>query len=582
MVVGKISRVSGPLVIADDMSGATFHETVKIGEENLVGEIIGLDGQNAMIQVYEDTTGLMVGERVESIGKPLTAELGPGILGVVYDGLQRPLISLEKLTGPFLTRGIVAPSLSREKKWRFIPAIKQNVNVSGGDILGTVNETNLIEHKIMVPPGVNGKLESLVSEGDYSVDEVIGTVTGGSAKTSLRMLQEWPVRNPRPYSMKLDPHDLLITGVRVIDCLFPIAKGGKVAVPGGFGTGKTVILQDLAKWARTQVNIFVGCGERGNEMADALTGLLSLKDPGTGAPLTEKAIFIANTSNMPIAARETSVFIGMTIAEYFRDMGYDVLLVADSTSRWAEALREMAGRLEEMPSEEGFPAYLGSRLAEFYERSGEVKCAGSPARSGSVTVFGSVSPPGADFSEPVTQSTLRIVRVLLALDASLANQRHFPSISWLTSYSLYGDSVAEEWGKTYPEWAEHRRMALHLLQQEARLQEIVRLVGPEALPVEDRLTLDVAKMIREDFLMQSAYSEVDAFSDLNKTSLMSQAIIEYYRRARDDVAKGVSIQQLRESIVKQRIARMKELKTEIVTPEMQSIIKEIGKKDSLS
>ncbi len=581
MVVGKISRVSGPLVIADDMSGATFHETVKIGEENLVGEIIGLDGQNAMIQVYEDTTGLMVGERVESIGKPLTAELGPGILGVVYDGLQRPLISLEKLTGPFLTRGIVAPSLSREKKWRFIPAIKQNVNVSGGDILGTVNETNLIEHKIMVPPGVNGKLESLVSEGDYSVDEVIGTVTGGSAKTSLRMLQEWPVRNPRPYSMKLDPHDLLITGVRVIDCLFPIAKGGKVAVPGGFGTGKTVILQDLAKWARTQVNIFVGCGERGNEMADALTGLLSLKDPGTGAPLTEKAIFIANTSNMPIAARETSVFIGMTIAEYFRDMGYDVLLVADSTSRWAEALREMAGRLEEMPSEEGFPAYLGSRLAEFYERSGEVKCAGSPARSGSVTVFGSVSPPGADFSEPVTQSTLRIVRVLLALDASLANQRHFPSISWLTSYSLYGDSVAEEWSKTYPEWAEHRRMALHLLQQEARLQEIVRLVGPEALPVEDRLTLDVAKMIREDFLMQSAYSEVDAFSDLNKTSLMSQAIIEYYRRARDDVAKGVSIQQLRESIVKQRIARMKELKTEIVTPEIQSIIKEIGK-DSLS
>ena len=581
MVVGKISRVSGPLVIADDMSGATFHETVKIGEENLVGEIIGLDGQNAMIQVYEDTTGLMVGERVESIGKPLTAELGPGILGVVYDGLQRPLISLEKLTGPFLTRGIVAPSLSREKKWRFIPAIKQNVNVSGGDILGTVNETNLIEHKIMVPSGVNGKLESLVSEGDYSVDEVIGTVTGGSAKTSLRMLQEWPVRNPRPYSMKLDPHDLLITGVRVIDCLFPIAKGGKVAVPGGFGTGKTVILQDLAKWARTQVNIFVGCGERGNEMADALTGLLSLKDPGTGAPLTEKAIFIANTSNMPIAARETSVFIGMTIAEYFRDMGYDVLLVADSTSRWAEALREMAGRLEEMPSEEGFPAYLGSRLAEFYERSGEVKCAGSPARSGSVTVFGSVSPPGADFSEPVTQSTLRIVRVLLALDASLANQRHFPSISWLTSYSLYGDSVAEEWSKTYPEWAEHRRMALHLLQQEARLQEIVRLVGPEALPVEDRLTLDVAKMIREDFLMQSAYSEVDAFSDLNKTSLMSQAIIEYYRRARDDVAKGVSIQQLRESIVKQRIARMKELKTEIVTPEIQSIIKEIGK-DSLS
>ncbi len=581
MVVGKISRVSGPLVIADDMSGATFHETVKIGEENLVGEIIGLDGQNAMIQVYEDTTGLMVGERVESIGKPLTAELGPGILGVVYDGLQRPLISLEKLTGPFLTRGIVAPSLSREKKWRFIPAIKQNVNVSGGDILGTVNETNLIEHKIMVPPGVNGKLESLVSEGDYSVDEVIGTVTGGSAKASLRMLQEWPVRNPRPYSMKLDPHDLLITGVRVIDCLFPIAKGGKVAVPGGFGTGKTVILQDLAKWARTQVNIFVGCGERGNEMADALTGLLSLKDPGTGAPLTEKAIFIANTSNMPIAARETSVFIGMTIAEYFRDMGYDVLLVADSTSRWAEALREMAGRLEEMPSEEGFPAYLGSRLAEFYERSGEVKCAGSPARSGSVTVFGSVSPPGADFSEPVTQSTLRIVRVLLALDASLANQRHFPSISWLTSYSLYGDSVAEEWSKTYPEWAEHRRMSLHLLQQEARLQEIVRLVGPEALPVEDRLTLDVAKMIREDFLMQSAYSEVDAFSDLNKTSLMSQAIIEYYRRARDDVAKGVSIQQLRESIVKQRIARMKELKTEIVTPEIQSIIKEIGK-DSLS
>lgn len=575
MVVGKISTVSGPLVIAESMSGATFYETVRIGEENLVGEIVGLEGDRAMIQVYEDTTGLTVGEEVESTGKPLTVELGPGILGMVYDGLQKPLIRVEELTGPFLKRGITAESLSRKKEWRFRPVIKENAKVSGGDILGVVNETNLVEHKIMVPPSVDGRLEFLASEGDYSIDEVIATVEHGGEKIGLKMYQEWPVRNPRPYATKLDPYDLLITGVRVIDCLFPIAKGGKVAVPGGFGTGKTVLLQNLAKWTRTHVNIFVGCGERGNEMADALTSLLKLKDPDTGVPLTEKAIFIANTSNMPIAARETSVFIGMTIAEYLRDMGYDVLLVADSTSRWAEALREMAGRLEEMPSEEGFPAYLGSRQAEFYERSGVVRCMGSPERVGSVTVFGAVSPPGADFSEPVTQGTLRIVRALLALDVSLANQRHFPAISWLLSYSLYGDSVRERWSQVYPEWAEHRKIALDLLQQEARLQEIVRLVGPEALPEEDRLTLDVSKMVREDFLMQSAYSEVDAFSDLNKTSLMSKAIIEYHKRAREDIAKGVSIELIREWPVKQKIARMKESS---VIAEIQSIIGEISKK----
>jgi V/A-type H+-transporting ATPase subunit A len=575
MIVGKISTVSGPMVIAEGMSGSTFYETVRIGEENLVGEIIGLEGDRAMIQVYEDTTGLTVGEEVVSTGKPLTVELGPGILGMIYDGLQKPLIRVEELTGPFLKRGITAESLSRKKKWRFRPVVKENAEVSGGDILGTVNETNLLEHKIMVPPGVEGTLESLVKEDDYSVDETVATVVCMGKKIEIKMAQEWPVRNPRPYTMKLDPHDLLITGVRVIDCLFPIAKGGKIAVPGGFGTGKTVLLQNLAKWTRTHVNIFIGCGERGNEMADALTSLLKLKDPDTGIPLTEKAIFIANTSNMPIAARETSVFIGITIAEYLRDMGYDVLLVADSTSRWAEALREMAGRLEEMPSEEGFPAYLGSRQAEFYERSGVVRCIGSPERTGSVTVFGAVSPPGADFSEPVTQGTLRIVRALLALDVSLANQRHFPAISWLLSYSLYGDSVKEGWSQVYPEWVEHRKIALDLLQQEARLQEIVRLVGPEALPEEDRLTLDVSKMIREDFLMQSAYSAVDAFSNLSKTSLMSKAIVEYYKRARQDIARGVSLEEIRELPVKQKIARMKE-SSEI--SEIENIISEIGGK----
>jgi len=577
MVVGKISRISGPLVVAEGMNGAMFYEAVRVGEENLIGEIIGLEGDKAIIQVYEDTTGLMIGGKVESSGKPLTVELGPGIVGMVYDGLERPLIKLEELTGFFLKREITVERLSRSKKWHFRPVIKKNSKISGGDILGLVNETNLIQHKIMASPGVNGMLEFLASEGDYTVDEVIATVGQGGKKTELKMYQEWPVRKPRPYAAKLDPYDLLITGVRVIDCLFPIAKGGKVTVPGGFGTGKTVLLQNLAKWTRTDMNLFVGCGERGNEMADALTSFLKLKDPDTGVPLSEKAIFIANTSNMPVAARETSVFIGMTIAEYIRDMGYNVLLVADSTSRWAEAMREISGRLEEMPSEEGFPAYLASRLAEFYERSGVVKCMGSPERIGSVTVFGAVSPPGADFSEPVTQGTLRIVRALLALDVSLANQRHFPAISWLSSYSLYSDNVKEKWTEVYPEWAHHREIVLDLLQQEARLQEIVRLVGPEALPAEDRLILEVSEMIREDFLMQSAYSESDAFSGLNKTSLMLKAIIEYYRSASEEMANGVSIERIKELPIRQRIARMKELEQEVITPEIESIISEMYK-----
>ncbi|MFH0848290.1 MAG: V-type ATP synthase subunit A [archaeon] len=572
MVVGRVSRISGPLVVAEDMSGSMFYETVAVGEEGLIGEIIGLEGDKATIQVYEDTTGLMIEEKVVSSGKSLTVELGPGIIGMVYDGLQRPLIELERLSGGFLRRGVTTGRLSRERKWHFKPTLKKHAKVTGGDTIGLVMETSLFEHRIMIPPDVNGELEYVAEEGEYLVEDTIATVGRQDVKTDLKMYQEWPVRKPRPCAARLDPSDLLTTGVRVVDCLFPIAKGGKVMVPGGFGTGKTVLLQDFAKWTRTHVNILTGCGERGNEIADALTSFLTLKDSATGVPLSEKTVFISNTSNMPVAARETSILVGMTIAEYIRDMGYDVLLVADSTSRWAEAMREIAGRLEEMPGEEGFPAYLGSKLAEFYERSGVVKCLGSPERTGSVTTIGAVSPPGGDFSEPVTQATMRIVRALLALDVSLANQRHFPAISWLSSYSLYGDTVKKSWSETDPDWSQHREKALDLLQQEARLQEIVRLVGPEALPAEDRLTLEVSKMIREDFLMQSAYNEVDAFSDLNKTSLMLMAIIEYHQRARETLAHGVAIQHIMHLPIKQRIARMKEISKDAATHEIQDII----------
>ncbi|RLG72872.1 MAG: V-type ATP synthase subunit A [Thermoprotei archaeon] len=571
MVVGRIWRISGPLVIAEGMRGAQVYEVVEVGEEALIGEIIGLEGDRAIIQVYEDTGGLTVGEKVVGTGKPLVAELGPGIVGTVYDGLQRPLSELEVLVGPFVRRGVRAHPLPRDKKWHFTPTIKPGEKVSGGDIIGVVPETPLIEHKIMVPPDVRGVVKEVIPEGDYTIEETIAVVECNGEKYELKMYHKWPVRRPRPSRKKLDPEEPLITGTRVIDYMFPLAKGGKAAIPGGFGTGKTVTLQQLTKWSHSQLNIYVGCGERGNEMADALHSFLKLKDPRSGRPLREKAVFIANTSNMPVAARETSVFMGITMGEYFRDMGYDVLLVADSTSRWAEAMREISGRLEEMPGEEGFPAYLGSRLAEFYERAGRVECIGKPPRIGSVTVVGAVSPPGADFSEPVTQNTLRIIQVLFALDVALANRRHFPAINWLISYSLYVDTVEKWWRKLDPEWKEIRATAMRLLQEEAELQEIVRLVGPEALPEKDKLTLEIARMIREDFLMQSAFHEIDTYSPPEKTHLMMKTIIRFYEKAKNVLEMGITVDEIRKLPVKYRIARMKEIPYDKVEEEIKKI-----------
>lgn len=562
MVVGRVWRVSGPLVVAENMSGSMVYEVVYIGYEALIGEIIGIQGDRAFIQVYESTSDVGVGEPVEGSGKLLSAELGPGLVGKVFDGLQRPLSELEVLIGPFLRRGVRTPSLPRDVKWFFRKEerLKIGSKVGPNDILGYVEETPIMTHKIMVPPDLSGYLKEIVSDGDYRVDEVIARVESGGKVFNIKMCQEWPIRKARPYMRRLEPTEPLITGTRVLDGLFPVTVGGKAAVPGGFGSGKTVLLQTLTKWSRTHVNIYVGCGERGNEMADALHSFRKLVDPISGRPLYEKAIFIANTSNMPVAARETSVFLGATLGEYFRDMGYDVLLVADSTSRWAEAMREISARMEEMPGEEGFPAYLGSRLASFYERSGRVECMGTPSRRGSLTIIGAVSPPGADFSEPVTQNTFRYIGTLISLDVSLANRRHFPAVSWLLSYSLYVDNVSE-WWSTYGQisWGELRREFLRLLQKESELMEIVRLVGPDALPEQDKLILEISRMIREDFLQQSAYHPIDSYSPPGKTLMMMDIIIKYYRRAYDTLIQGVPLANIKELPVKARIARMKEV-----------------------
>ncbi|MDD5082530.1 MAG: V-type ATP synthase subunit A [Dehalococcoidales bacterium] len=553
--MGRLWRVSGPLVIAEDMKGSQVYEVVEIGEEGLVGEIIGLEEDRAVIQAHEDTQGLMVGERVRGTGTILTAELGPGIVGSIYDGLQKSLTDLMK-TDLFIKRGAKAFALPRDRKWRFSPKVNVGDTVNEGDIIGTVPETNLIEHRIMVPIGTKGVVKQ-VRRGDFTVEEPVVLVEQAGQIKELTMMQKWPVRKPRPYRQRFASSRLLVTGMRIIDYMFPLALGGKAALPGGFGTGKTVALQQLARWAQTQLNIYVGCGERGNEMADVLYSFRQLKDPATGKFLQEKEVFIANTSNMPVVAREASIFVGITLAEYFRDMGYDILLVADSTSRWAEAMREIGGRLEEMPGEEGFPAYLGSRLSSFYERAGVVECLGSPSRRGSITVAGAVSPPGADFSEPVTQNTLRIVDALYSLDVSLANRRHFPAINWLTSYSLYTDAVEEWWSKVGPEWAETRATALKLLQQEAELEEIVRLVGPEALPEGDKLLLLTTRMIREDFLVQNAYNEVDTYSPPARAHLMLKTIIKFYELAQKMLGSGASTAEIRSSPVIYKISRMK-------------------------
>ena len=559
--MGKIWRVSGPVVIADDMRGSQVYEVVDVGDERLTGEIIGLEGDKAVIQVYEDTVGLRVGEPVVGTGEILMVELGPGMVGNIYDGVQRSLVTMMDDIGDFLIRGTRTAALDREKKWKFTPTVKAGDAVSEGDIIGSVPETGLIEHKIMIPIGLQGTLVEIF-EGDFTIEETIAVLEYEGEKKSLTMVQRWPARKPRIYKKRFNPEDLLVTGTRIMDYLFPLALGGKAAIPGGFGTGKTVALQQMARWSQTHLNIYVGCGERGNEMADVLHSFKKLRDPATDRLLQEKEIFIANTSNMPVVAREISIFLGITMAEYFRDMGYDVLLVADSTSRWAEAMREIGARLEETPGEEGFPTYLGSRLSAFYERSGRVECIGKPSRMGSATVIGSVSPPGADFSEPVTQATLRIVDALYSLDVALANKRHFPTISWLQSYSLYADSVDKWWQKISPDYTEIRNKSLITLQHEAELEEIVRLVGPEALPEEDKLVLLAARMIREDFLMQSAYHPVDTYSTPERAHKMLSTIIKFYDIAKEMADSGMLVSEISSSRIVPRISRMKDVPNE--------------------
>jgi V/A-type H+-transporting ATPase subunit A len=554
MITGTILRISGPVIIARGMKGSKMYDVVKVGEEALRGEIIRLEGEEAVIQVYEDTTGLMVGEPVVNTELPLSVELGPGLLSSIYDGVQRPLPVLMQMSGDFIARGIYAPGLNREKKWEFVPAVKKGDRVVAGDIIGTVKEFHF-EHRIIVPHGVAGTVTDIKS-GSFTVEETVCTL---DQKTDLSMMQVWPVRIPRPHKKKLDPVLPLITGQRVFDCIFPVTKGGTAMIPGGFGTGKTVSEQTLAKWSDTQVVVYIGCGERGNEMTDVLAEFPELVDPRTNLPLIERTILIANTSNMPVAAREASIYTGITIAEYFRDMGYDVALMADSTSRWGEALREVSGRLEEMPGEEGYPAYLATRLSAFYERAGRVICMGTEDRNGSVTVVGAVSPPGGDFSEPITQNTLRVVGTFWALDTNLAYRRHFPSINWIKSYSLYLDSIGDWYVKNVArDWRELREKAMYLLQKEVELQEIVQLVGPDALPESEKAILDVTRMIREDFLQQSAYSDTDSFCPVEKQYLMLKVIMEYYENVNEAMGRGVSLRQIQALPLKAGIGRMKD------------------------
>jgi V/A-type H+-transporting ATPase subunit A len=559
---GVIVKVSGPLVIAAGMSHARMYDMVMVGEKGLIGEIIEMRGDSASIQVYEETAGVGPGEPVVSTGSPLSVELGPGLMTSIYDGIQRPLNKIEERAGAFITRGIQVPSLDRERKWDFSPAVAVGAQVQPGTVLGTVRETVLVTHKVMVPPGLSGRVEWIHSGQATITDDVVrlGTESG---PVSLTMMQKWPVRKGRPYSAKRTPATPLTTGQRVIDMFFPVAKGGVACVPGPFGSGKTVVQHQLAKWADADIVVYVGCGERGNEMTDVLMEFPELHDPKTGEPLMERTVLIANTSNMPVAAREASIYTGITIAEYYRDMGYSVALMADSTSRWAEALREMSGRLEEMPGEEGYPAYLGSRVAEFYERAGTV--ANLNGSEGSLTAIGAVSPPGGDLSEPVTQSTLRIVKVFWGLDARLAESRHFPAINWLLSYSLYAERLDEFFAANAgPEWPTYRRDAMRLLQKESELEEIVRLVGIDALSPTDRLALETAKSIREDFLHQNAFHEVDTYTSLPKQYRIMRLILTFYKEAQAAMQRGLALERLLELPVRVEIARSKYLpETEI-------------------
>ncbi|MDD1717076.1 MAG: V-type ATP synthase subunit A [Methanoregulaceae archaeon] len=556
MIEGRISRISGPVVLTNQMKGSKMYDVVKVGEEELNGEIIRLDGDNAVVQVYEDTSGLKIGESVRNTGTPLSVELGPGLLSSIYDGIQRPLPVLAARSGNFISRGISVPGLDHQKKWKFEALVKRGDKVTGGDVIGTVMEFH-INHKILVPP----YLSSTVLEcenGDFTIDEPVCVLDD---QRTITMMQTWPVRKGRPYTKKLDPSVLLATGQRVFDSIFPVVKGGTAMIPGGFGTGKTVAEQTLAKWSDTQVVVYIGCGERGNEMTDVLTEFPELVDPRTGLPLIERTILIANTSNMPVAAREASIYTGITMAEFYRDMGYDVALMADSTSRWGEALREVSGRLEEMPGEEGYPAYLATRLAAFYERAGRVVCLGHDERVGSVTIVGAVSPPGGDFSEPITQNTLRIAGTFWALDTNLAYRRHFPSVNWIKSYSLYLENVQEYFHSCgMADWKDLRDRTMYLLQKEVELQEIVQLVGPDALPESEKAILEVTRMMREDFLQQSAYHEVDSFCPLEKQYWMLKVILHFYERVNDALGSGILLNKLLKLPLKTDIGRMKELK----------------------
>jgi len=555
MIAGVISRISGPVVLSDHMRGSKMYDVVKVGTEELNGEIIRLDGDLAVVQVYEDTSGLKIGEKVVNTETPLSVDLGPGLLSSIYDGIQRPLPVLVKRSGSFIKRGISVPGIDKEKRWDFVASAKKGDTVSGGDIVGTVMEYN-IEHRIMVPPPISGTIREIRS-GAFTVEDPLCILDDG---TPITMLQKWPVRRGRPYKKKQDPRSLLVTGQRIFDTMFPVAKGGTAMIPGGFGTGKTVAEQTLAKWSDTQIVVYIGCGERGNEMTDVLTEFPELVDPRTKMPLIQRTILIANTSNMPVAAREASIYTGITMAEYYRDMGYDVALMADSTSRWGEALREVSGRLEEMPGEEGYPAYLATRLAAFYERAGRVVCLGSDERVGSITIVGAVSPPGGDFSEPITQNTLRIVGTFWALDTSLAYRRHFPSVNWIKSYSLYLDSIQDWFEKSgLVDWKEMRDKTMYLLQKEVELQEIVQLVGPDALPESEKVILEITRMVREDFLQQSAYHEIDSFCPLEKQYLMLKVILSFYDRASEAMSRGVALNKIMKLPLKAEIGRMKEL-----------------------
>lgn len=576
MSEGKIEKVSGPLVIATGLVGAQMYDVVRVGEEHLFGEIIEVRAGRYSIQVYEDTSGLGPGAPVLATGMPLSVELGPGLIKAIYDGIQRPLAVLRTEGGDFITRGANVPALDRTVRWPFVCAVAEGEEVEPGDVLGTVQETPIFAHKITVPPGVRGRATGF-RDMSVAVDTPLGTIQADSGATPVCMLRTWPVRQGRPFARRLAPNQALVTGQRVVDMFFPLTKGGTACVPGPFGSGKTVVQHQLAKWSNVDVVVYVGCGERGNEMTDVLMEMPELKDPRTGRPLIERTVLVANTSNMPVAAREASVFTGITLAEYFRDMGYDVAMMADSTSRWAEAMREISGRLEEMPGEEGYPAYLASRIAGFYERAGRVRCLGRDGREGTLSLIGAVSPPGGDLSDPVVQATLRVVKVFWGLDDGLAAQRHFPAINWLNSYSLYLDvseRVAAE--QVDPAWPALRREGMALLQREAELEELVRLVGVDALPASDRLVMLAAKMIREDFLHQNAFDSIDTFTSHRKQFLMLRNIIEFYHKAREVFDGGAEVEEIGKVAVLEDIARAK-LVPETELQRFDEILKEIGR-----